>query len=53
MDLFRPYFEHLIEVLITKGQLPEYENVLSSEDKDVFRTYRTSIADTMVNLGEF
>ncbi|CAF0748655.1 unnamed protein product [Adineta ricciae] len=50
LELFRPYFEHLIEILITKGQLPENEDVFSSEDKDVFRTYRTSIADTMMSM---
>ncbi len=48
-ELFRPYFEHLIEVLISKGQLPENENVFTSEDKEAFRSYRSDIIDTMVN----
>lgn len=47
-QLFRPYFEHLIEVLIVKGQLPENEQLFSSEDKETFRTYRSNILDTMM-----
>ncbi len=48
LAFFRPYFEHLIEVLISKGQLPENENVFTSEDKETFRCYRSDIIDTMV-----
>ena len=48
-ELFRPYFEHLIEILISKGQLPENENVFTSEDKEIFRCYRSDIIETMVN----
>lgn len=48
LQLFRPYFEHLIEVLIIKGQLPENENAFTSEDKETFRAYRSNIIDTMV-----
>ncbi len=49
LELFRPYFEHLIEALISKGRLPENENGFTSEDKEIFRAYRTDIIDTMVN----
>lgn len=49
IDFFRPYFEHLIEVLIIKGQLPENENRFTSEDKEIFRCYRSDIIETMVN----
>ncbi len=49
LELFRPYFEHLIEVLISKGQLPENENVFTSEDKERFRAYRSDLIETMVN----
>ena len=55
LELLRPYFEHLIEVLISKGQMPDNENVFTSEDRDVFQSYRTSIFDAMVkraSLGE-
>jgi hypothetical protein len=38
----------LIEVLISKGQLPVNENVFTSEDKESFRAYRSDIIDTMV-----
>ncbi len=48
LDLFRSYFEHLIEILISKGQLPVSENVFTSEDKESFRAYRSDIIDTMV-----
>ncbi len=48
-ELFRPSFEHLIEVLISKGRLPENENEFTSEDREIFRTYRSDIIDTMVN----
>ncbi|UJR22249.1 hypothetical protein I4U23_025310 [Adineta vaga] len=48
LEFVRPYFEHLIEILITKGQISEQENIFSSEDKDSFRSYRASIADTMM-----
>jgi hypothetical protein len=48
LDLFRPYFEHLIEVVISKGQVPVNENVFTSEDKEIFRAYRSDIIDTMV-----
>lgn len=47
-ELFRPYFERLIEVLIAKGQLPENDNIFTSEDKEAFRCYRVDISDTMV-----
>ncbi|CAF4234025.1 unnamed protein product [Adineta steineri] len=50
LEIFRPYFEHLIEVLISKGQIPENENVFTSEDKELFRSYRLNIIDTMVNI---
>ena len=50
MGLFRPYFERLIEVLISKGQLPANENIFTSEDKESFRCYRVDITDTMVNI---
>ncbi|CAF4358607.1 unnamed protein product, partial [Adineta steineri] len=43
LEIFRPYFEHLIEVLILKGQIPENENVFTSEDKELFRPYRLNI----------
>ncbi len=49
LELFRPYFEYLIEVLISKGRLPENENEFTNEDKEIFRTYRSDIIDTMVN----
>ena len=49
LELFRPSFEHLIEVLISKGRLPENENEFTIEDKEIFRTYRSDIIDTMVN----
>jgi hypothetical protein len=49
LELFRPYFERLIEVLISKGQLSENENMFTSEDKEAFRCYRVDITDTMVN----
>ena len=49
LELFCPSFEHLIEVLISKGRLPENENEFTSEDKEIFRTYRLDIIDTMVN----
>ena len=49
LELFRPYLEHLIEVLISKGQLPDNENVFTSEDRDMFRSYRSDIIDTIVN----
>ncbi len=49
LELFLPSFEHLIEVLISKGRLPENENEFTSEDKEIFRTYRSDIIDTMVN----
>ncbi|CAF3539923.1 unnamed protein product [Adineta steineri] len=48
LEIFRPYFEHLIEVLISKGQIPENENVFTSEDKELFRSYRLNIIDTMM-----
>jgi hypothetical protein len=48
-ELFRPYFERLIEVLISKGQLPENDSIFTSEDKETFRCYRVDITDTMVN----
>ena len=48
LELFRPYFERLIEVLISKGQLPENESISTSEDKESFRCYRVDITDTMV-----
>ncbi|CAF1253446.1 unnamed protein product [Adineta steineri] len=47
-EIFRPYFEHLIEVLISKGQIPENEKVFTSEDKELFRSYRLNIIDTMM-----
>ncbi len=43
LELFRPSFEHLIEVLILKGRLPENENEFTSEDKEIFRTYPSGI----------
>ncbi len=49
LELFRPSFEHLIEVLISKGRLPENEKEFTSEDKEIFRTYRSDIIDTMGN----
>jgi hypothetical protein len=49
LELFRPYFDRLIEVLISKGQLPENENIFTSEDKEAFRCYRVDITDTMVS----
>ncbi len=49
LDLFRSYFERLIEVLVSKGQLPMNENAFTSEDKENFRAYRSDIIDTMVN----
>lgn len=52
MELFRPYFERLIEVLISKGQLPENENIFTNEDKESFRCYRVDITDTMVKLDD-
>lgn len=48
LELFRPYFERLIEVLISKGQLPANDNIFTSEDKESFRCYRVDITDTMV-----
>ena len=48
LELFRPYFERLIEVLISKGQLPENDCIFASEDKETFRCYRVDITDTMV-----
>jgi len=48
LELFRPYFERLIEVLISKGQLPENDSSFTSEDKETFRCYRVDITDTMV-----
>ncbi len=48
LELFRPYFERLIEVLISKGQLPENDSIFTSEDKESFRCYRVDITDTMV-----
>ena len=36
LELFRPYFERLIEVLISKGHLPENESISTSEDKELF-----------------
>lgn len=48
-ESFRPYFERLIEILISKGQLPINENVFTSEDKELFRAYRSDILDTMVS----
>jgi hypothetical protein len=48
LELFRPYFERLIEVLISKGQLSENESIFTSEDKETFRCYRVDITDTMV-----
>lgn len=48
LEIFRPYFERLIEVLISKGQFPENESIFSSEDKESFRCYRVDITDTMV-----
>jgi hypothetical protein len=48
LQLFRPYFERLIEVLIRKGQLPENDSTFTSEDKETFRCYRVDITDTMV-----
>ena len=48
LEIFRPYFERLIEVLISKGQLPENESIFTSEDKESFRCYRVDITDTMV-----
>lgn len=49
LELFRPYFERLIEVLIRKGQLPENDSMFTSEDKETFRCYRVDITDTMVS----
>ncbi|CAF3613583.1 unnamed protein product [Rotaria sp. Silwood1] len=48
LELFRPYFEHLIEVLISKGKLPDNENIFTYEDKELFRCYRSDIIDTMI-----
>lgn len=48
LEIFRPYFERLIEVLISKGQFPENESIFSSEDKESFRCYRVDITDTMM-----
>ncbi|CAF3932793.1 unnamed protein product [Rotaria sp. Silwood2] len=48
LELFRPYFERLIEVLISKGQLPDNESIFTSEDKETFRCYRVDITDTMM-----
>ncbi|CAF0734212.1 unnamed protein product [Adineta ricciae] len=48
LEIFRPYFERLIEVLICKGQLPENDNMFTSEDKETFRCYRVDISDTMM-----
>ena len=48
LELFRPYFERLIEVLISKGQLPANDSIFTSEDKESFRCYRVDITDTMV-----
>ena len=48
LEIFRPYFERLIEVLICKGQLPENDSMFTSEDKESFRCYRVDISDTMV-----
>ncbi|CAF1155266.1 unnamed protein product [Rotaria magnacalcarata] len=48
LELFRPYFERLIEVLISKGQLPENDSSFTSEDKETFRCYRVDITDTMM-----
>ena len=48
LEIFRPYFERLIEVLICKGQLPENDSMFTSEDKETFRCYRVDISDTMV-----
>ncbi|CAF3591778.1 unnamed protein product [Rotaria sordida] len=48
LELFRPYFEHLIEVLISKGRLPDNENIFTYEDKELFRCYRSDIIDTMI-----
>ena len=50
LELFRPYFEHLIEVLISKGQLPIKENNFTSEDRELFRSYRSDIIETMVKI---
>ena len=50
LEIFRPYFERLIEVLISKGQLPESESMFTSEDKEAFRCYRVDITDTMVSI---
>ena len=51
LELFRPYFERLIEVLLSKGQLPENDSIFTSEDKESFRCYRVDIADTMVKTN--
>ncbi|CAF4930534.1 unnamed protein product, partial [Rotaria sp. Silwood2] len=48
LELFRSYFENLIEVLISKGQLPDNENIFTYEDKELFRCYRSDIIDTML-----
>ncbi|CAF4615664.1 unnamed protein product, partial [Rotaria sp. Silwood2] len=48
LEVFHPYFEHLIEVLISKGKLPDNENIFTYEDKESFRCYRADIIDTMI-----
>lgn len=49
LQTFRPYFVHLIEVLIIKGQWPTHENMFTNEDKDSFQNYRLDILECMVN----
>ncbi|CAF1247363.1 unnamed protein product, partial [Didymodactylos carnosus] len=48
MEICRPYFIRLIEVLITKGQMPENNQDYTSEDKETFRNYRVDIGDTIM-----
>jgi hypothetical protein len=48
--VFRPFFINLLEIFISKLQLPDNYDEWSDEDKERLRCYRIDIGDTMVYM---
>lgn len=48
MKLLGPIYKELVNVLITKAQLPDGRQNLSQQDLELFRCYRQDIGDTLV-----
>lgn len=48
MKYLGPIYEKLVNILITKAQLPGVEQNFSKQDLESFRCYRQDISDTLV-----